>query len=101
MLWVIMSVHGVIECPVSLVGGEFVFFSFATYPYLFSERQMICRPLYIAGAVRDDPRRQAVLMIVPRPRRRRGAAASLVLGDHLVSFPDVVRHHSSHHLLHP
>src|SRR6266498_3207115 len=40
-------------------------------------------------------------MIIPRPSRRRGAAASLILGDHPVSSPDSVRHHSSHHLLHP
>src|SRR6266498_2568222 len=62
---------------------------------------MIRRPLYIAGAVRDEPRRQAILMIVPRPSRLRGAAAALILGDHLVAFQDVVRHYSSHHLLHP
>src|SRR5215510_9565552 len=62
---------------------------------------MIRRPLYIAGAVRDEPRRQAVLMIVPRPRRLRAAAATLIFGDHQVSFPDVVRHHSTRHLLHP
>src|SRR6266508_1853224 len=40
-------------------------------------------------------------MIIPRPCRLRIAAAALVLGDLLTSFPDVVRHHSSHHLLHP
>src|SRR6266511_3337222 len=40
-------------------------------------------------------------MVIPRPSRRRGAAASLILGDHPVSSPDSVRHHSSHHLLHP
>src|SRR5262245_32575488 len=39
-------------------------------------------------------------MIVPCPYRLRGAAA-LVLGDHMIPpFPDVVRYHSSHHLLH-
>src|SRR5687767_7172731 len=40
-------------------------------------------------------------MIVPYPCSLRGAAAALILGNHLISFPDVVRHHSSHHLLQP
>src|SRR5262245_29611143 len=40
-------------------------------------------------------------MIVSCPCNRRGAAAALVLSDHIVSIPDAVRHHSSHYLLHP
>src|SRR6266508_4086510 len=40
-------------------------------------------------------------MIIPLPCRLYIAAAALVLRDHLVPLPDVVRHHSYYHLLHP
>src|SRR5262245_43057296 len=63
---------------------------------------MVRRTLYGARAVRNEPRRYMVLMIIPCPRRRRRRAASLVLGYHIFSFIDAVRHHSTRRLpLHP